>query len=788
MGSGLMPDLVRAFDWGSTALGPLDKWSDTLVSNVNQVLCSPIPAILSWGDDFIFFYNEAAIPALQGKHPGALGASYREVYKEVWHLFGQDLEDCYYRGATVIRESMLIPLLKNGVVQDSWFTYFLTPIFENGKIAGIYVSYQNMTQAILAERERARNEERVELALSAATGVGIWDWDVPGDLVYTDARFAEIYGVDPADAKRGISIASFTANIHKDDVERVGTEIAAAVASGSEFSSEYRLLQRDGSVRWVFAKGRCYLDAEGKPLRFPGVTIDITSRKEMEAALSASAKTLRKNEEKFRTFVEAISDVVYRVNADWSEALQVEGRGFLPDTRNADPDWFTRNVHPDDQARVLAAIQRSVRDGSIFEMEHKVQRLDGTQGWTFSRAIPVCDENGTITEWLGAASDITESKKQHEALRISEESLRIAADAVRLGYTRLDLASREMHDCNAVFLANYGRKADGAFKYEELLASIHPDDLPEVQAAIQSAIRNDTLYRAEYRVFWPDGSLHWLLARGVLIRDEHGQPWQILGVTLDVTERHLAQRALLQNEKLAAVGRLASSIAHEINNPLEAVTNLLYLSRHSNDVAEIHKMLDSAEEELRRVSNITSQTLRFHRQSSKPQSVTSTGLFSAVLSMYAGKLKNSRITVERRERPEQPVVVYEGDIRQVLNNLIGNAIDAMPQGGRLMVRNRNAFDWKTEQAGIALTVADTGSGIAPEQMAKIFEAFFTTKGIGGTGLGLWISREIMDRHRGHLRIRSSQREGHRGTVAIVFLPYHNPIAEMQASNAGPVNP
>jgi PAS domain S-box-containing protein len=238
----------------------------------------------------------------------------------------------------------------------------------------------------------------------------------------------------------------------------------------------------------------------------------------------------------------------------------------------------------------------------------------------------------------------------------------------------------------------------------------------------------------------------------------------------DITTRKKSEKALLQNEKLAAVGRLASSVAHEINNPLEAVTNLLYLSRRSSDIDQIYEMLDTADAELRRVSNIASQTLRFHKQSSKPQTINCSELFSAVLSMYEGKLRNSGIVVEKRNRTDNPLTVYEGDIRQVLNNLVGNAIDAMPRGGRLALRSQNGQDWKTRERGIVLTIADSGTGIAPEQMAKIFEAFFTTKGIGGTGLGLWISQEIVERHRGHLRIRSSQRVGSQGTVARVFLP------------------
>ncbi len=254
----------------------------------------------------------------------------------------------------------------------------------------------------------------------------------------------------------------------------------------------------------------------------------------------------------------------------------------------------------------------------------------------------------------------------------------------------------------------------------------------------------------------------------------------------NITHEKQAQAALLQNEKLAAVGRLASSIAHEINNPLEAITNLIYLSRRSQNLTEVHEMLDTAEQELRRVSVIANQTLRFHKQSSRPREITCTELFSSVLSLYQGRLKNYSIAVQPRNRADKPVTVYEGDVRQVLNNLVGNAIDAMPSGGRLLVRNSQCHHCKTRAPGIALTIADTGTGIPEHQITRIFEPFFTTKGHGGTGLGLWISSEILSRHSGSIRIRSSQSSSHHGTVVRVFLPYETqpppaPVAPSRTS-------
>jgi len=145
-------------------------------------------------------------------------------------------------------------------------------------------------------------------------------------------------------------------------------------------------------------------------------------------------------------------------------------------------------------------------------------------------------------------------------------------------------------------------------------------------------------------------------------------------------------------------------------------------------------------------------------------------LFEAVLAVYEGRLRNANILVERRGYAKQLVECFDGDIRQVLSNLIGNAVDAMPHGGRLAVRSRQGTEWSSGRAGLFLTVADSGWGISAENRTRLFEAFFSTKGIGGNGLGLWISAEIMQRHRGRIKLRTSQKQGLCGTTVILFLP------------------
>jgi PAS domain S-box-containing protein len=264
-----------------------------------------------------------------------------------------------------------------------------------------------------------------------------------------------------------------------------------------------------------------------------------------------------------------------------------------------------------------------------------------------------------------------------------------------------------------------------------------------------------------------DGSTLSLLLSSGQVTDGSGIAGCVLTLT-DITGRKRVEQALVQSEKLAAVGRLASSIAHEINNPLESVTNLLYLAQKAEKLLEVREHLNSADRELRRVSAITNQTLRFHKQSTSPTEITSDALIEGVLSIFQGRILNSNIRVEKRCFSQRPIRCFEGEIRQVLSNLIANAVDAMHRtGGRLFLRSREGYD-RAGREGVVLTVADDGPGMSAETQAKAFEPFFTTKGFSGTGLGLWVSQEIVDRHRGKLRLRSAKG---RGTVLTIFLPF-----------------
>jgi signal transduction histidine kinase len=240
----------------------------------------------------------------------------------------------------------------------------------------------------------------------------------------------------------------------------------------------------------------------------------------------------------------------------------------------------------------------------------------------------------------------------------------------------------------------------------------------------------------------------------------------------------LAQEALLRSEKLAVTGRLAASIAHEINNPLEAVTNLLFLMRADASTDSQRKYLAQAEQELARVAEITKQTLRFYREPSQPTATRISTVFDSVLMLFGPRLVSAGIAVERIERSASATVLSSpGELRQVIANLVGNAIDAMRTGGRLRIRISQYRYPGHSRDLVRLTIADTGMGIPGEVLPTIFEPFVTTKGETGTGLGLWVTAEIMKRNGWKIRVRSCSHPGHSGTTFSIVIPAFESLKE-----------
>jgi PAS domain S-box-containing protein len=283
-----------------------------------------------------------------------------------------------------------------------------------------------------------------------------------------------------------------------------------------------------------------------------------------------------------------------------------------------------------------------------------------------------------------------------------------------------------------------------------------------------------------------DGAVYPIELTGAPILDRRGE---ILGTTVvlrDMTQRRQTEQTLRSSERLSLAGRLSATIAHEIRNPLDTVSNLLYLLQHENTNQTQAHYLSMASEELARIAQITGQLLTFHRESRSPISVNVSEVLESALALFAPRIRQNHITVLKSFETSKTVRGFPGELRQVFSNLVGNAVEVIPSGGTLLLHVREsslASDPLTK--GVRVTVLDSGSGIPAGVRKNLFAPFYTTKGEKGTGLGLWISRSIVEKHEGTIHFTSSTRDGKSGTAFSVFLPFEQKHGLLDVTSGSP---
>nr|WP_288452414.1 PAS domain-containing sensor histidine kinase [uncultured Pseudomonas sp.] len=292
-------ELIRRFDWAATALGPIAQWPDVLVSTTQLILSSPTPIVLLCGEHGVLIYNDAYAAFAGQRHPGIFGLPAEEAWPEIaeWnrHVIAMGLS-----GRSMCQENLYLPLRRPGLQEDAWMNLYYNPLLDNtGQSHGMMCIVVETTRQVVAIEQRTQAEaelrsakERIELALDAGAVLGTWVWDIPDDRVTGDERFARAFAADPQQAASGMALDQVTAAIHPEDRPGVRASIERAIANGGAYRAEYRVSRADGSYRWIEANGRCELAADGTPLRFPGVLMDIDERKRTELALRQLTQTL----------------------------------------------------------------------------------------------------------------------------------------------------------------------------------------------------------------------------------------------------------------------------------------------------------------------------------------------------------------------------------------------------------------------------------------------------------------------------------------------------------------
>jgi PAS domain S-box-containing protein len=355
-----------------------------------------------------------------------------------------------------------------------------------------------------------------------------------------------------------------------------------------------------------------------------------------------------------------------------------------------------------------------------------------------------------------------------EELRQSEAHHRERAELLELATEAIIVRDFE----GAIRFWNAGAESLYGWQREEVLGGdLHQllgTTFPVSRRETENALLARKAWEGNLTVHARDGHEIVVATRKVLNREGTA----ILEIQRDITTQIQAEEALRQAEKLAAMGRVAGIIAHEINNPLEAITNAFYLLRNHPSLDEEARYYASmAEQELQRASHITRQTLSFYRDSKQPIAVSVADLLDNVIELQHRPLQANRIVLQKKYACPGLVRGFPGELRQVFLNLISNAIQAMSAGGTLRLRVVEATDRETQRRGIAISVIDTGNGIRPEDAERLFQPFFTTKSAKGTGLGLWISKGIVQKYEGRIGFRSLHAgEGRACTCFRVFLP------------------
>jgi PAS domain S-box-containing protein len=692
---------------------------DTSIRRLSQVLETTTDSVASINRDWNISYVNRRAKELLAPKGDVLG-------KNLWEEFpvaAQNGEIAFY-----LRQAM------DESIPSEFETFYPAPLnlwlsiqcrpFDDG----IVLFFRDITER--RQADRILLDQQATLAFVQQTArVATWEMD----LVKRTVKFGEgSYPVYGRPFSELTTIDDLDKIIQPSDLVHVQQDAKRAIDTNTVSIVDYQVFTPEGKALWVECRRVPVYNSEGVATHLRGMTSDITSRKKNEEALIAS-------EARYRVLTDLNPQGIWMGNPAGN--ITYANQGILDylgvALEDLSEESWLNTFYPQDRQRVLEFWKHSVAAGEDYDLEARMIRArDGHARWWWIRAQPVRDESGKILDWLGVAIDVDDRKTFAETLqRRQDETERQRAELENI-YQTAPIGLALFDPVEFRYLRINDRQCETlGLPREKILGrpitELAPlKGLKEIleQVAKGHPVRN-LMLEGELPTR-PGDHRYWNVSYSPIYNSD-GVIEAIAAVILEMTTQKKAEAALIQSEKLAAVGRLASSISHEINNPLEAITNLLYLIALSDELPEgVRQYVQIAQSELSRVCQIATQTLRFHRQAVRATHVTAADLVDAVLNLYHGRLANSSINVEATYSTSTTVLCFENDIRQVLNNLIANAIDAMRQGGRLLVRAHDATNYSPEhphgRSGIRITIADTGHGMSPAVKSRLFEPFYTT--------------------------------------------------------------
>jgi PAS domain S-box-containing protein len=726
--------------------------------------CAPASIGLLTGPELRWSYANQSLVASSGRTNIAelLGKTVRESLPEVeGQGYFEMLDEVYRTGKPFNGAEQKIVIGKGSGPVTRYVNFVCQPLQgDAGQTDSILIHSVDVTDQVLSRRAVEQNDDRFRLAQAAAR-MGIFEWDPSADTRILSEELHDIFGTRPQDLN---SAAQWILGVHGDDRQKVESRMRQAAETG-ELEVDFRYNHPSRGTRWLYSRGRRLGDV---PALF-GVVLDITDRKEAE-------EILRQKEEDFRQLAESMPHLVWMAKPEgpvfWCNRRWYEYSGLTPEYVEQfgwktifDPDTF-----PEVRARWNEAIATKL----TFEMVFGLRGADGVYRPFLSRAVPLRDAAGNVTRWLGTNTEIDSEMRVRKELEENQLRLRDALVASQRLAAIVESSDDAIisKDLNGI-VTSWNSAAMNLFGYssEEMIGrsilTIIPPQLQSEEPIILESIRTGKkIEHHETERMRKDGTLVKVSLTISPVRDPEGRVIGASKIARDVTERVRLQEAIMQSEKLVATGRMAAAIAHEINNPLEAVTNLAYLLTTDPSLnASARKYAELLLSEIDRISHVAKQSLGFFRDTSKPGEFDVCELIAGVIEINQRLLDRKHIELTPEFSAGCTVFGSAAELRQVFSNLLSNAMDAVGEGARIRIRVRS------NKAGIRrILIADNGHGIPAHVRARLFQPFATSKGSSGNGLGLWVSHGIVRKHGGSIRVKTSTAEGRSGTVFVVNLP------------------
>ena len=679
-------------------------------------------------------------------------------------------------------------------IEIAWHNALL--LDDEGSTVGTLSAGEDITERKKVQQALQDMADRYALAQRAA-GAGVWDWDVvTGHIEWSPIMF-DLFGLDPDNWDA--SFEAWRAALHPEDRDVAERSIELALSQRTMLDSDYRVVLRDGRIRWINAVGEGVYDEQGQAMRMSGICLDITERKRAE-------ETLRESEARLLVAVDAgnigLWDWDLQTNQVWYSPEWKRQIGYEDhEIANAVAEWESR-IHPDDLDRSLRTVRAFIeKPWPDYHLEFRFRHKDGSYRWILTEASLFYDEQGKPIRMLGSHVDITERKETENALQKAELRYQLALRAARAG------AWEWTFDTNKTVWSDYTYRQMGLepgsidSNYENWLACIHPDDRAMAERACAQAMESRGRLDFVCRCLWPNGTVRWINDIGEVVLDESGEPTGMYGLQIDITDRKRAEEALqesreqlFQAEKMAALGTLISGVAHEINNPnsfimlntpvleqvFRAVLPLLEEKFQEEGDFRVGKMpyskvkegvprlLSGIREGSRQIKQYVSELRDFGRQegSGYRELLDLRKVTDSAVMLTENLIAKSTSRFEFNKPESLPSIrAHPQRIEQVVINLIQNACQALTSPEQALTLDI-AHD--AEENTVLLTVRDEGAGMSEETLAHLFDPFFTTRqGTGGTGLGLSVSKRIADEHGGRLEFES---ELGMGTTARLVLP------------------